>query len=80
MAGLDDTPALSHFESIVTLAGTAARWLDQEQVGSQAVRWLTPLTQTLLPLAGVGQIPPGPGPVSYTHLDVYKRQTGGPCV
>ena len=58
---LDDTPALSHFESIVALAGTAGRWLDQEQVGSQAVRWLTPLTQTLLPLAGVAQIPPGPG-------------------
>lgn len=61
VSGLDAAPALSHFESIVTLAGTAQRWLDQEQVGSQSVRWLTPLTQTLLPLAGVGQIPLGPG-------------------
>lgn len=61
VGGLDDTPALSHFESTVVLAGKARRWLDQEQVGSQAVRWLTPLTETLLPLAGVAQIPPGPG-------------------
>lgn len=61
VGSLDDTPALSDFEPIVALAGTARRWLDQEQVASQAVRWLTPLTQTLLPLAGVAQIPPGPG-------------------
>ncbi|AGW91766.1 hypothetical protein N234_17170 [Ralstonia pickettii DTP0602] len=61
VGGLDDTPALSQFEPIVLLAGTARRWLDQEQVGSQAARWLTPLTQALLPLAGVVQIPPGPG-------------------
>lgn len=61
VGGVDDTPALSHFESIVVLAGRARRWLDQEQVGSQAVRWLTPLTETLLPLVGIAQIPPGPG-------------------
>ncbi len=60
-SGLDVTPALGDFEPIVALVGTARRWLDQEQIASQTVRWLTPLTQALLPLAGVAQIPPGPG-------------------
>lgn len=59
--GLDDTPALSQFEPVVALASTAQRWLDQDQVSSQSARWLTPLTQALLPMAGVAQIPPGPG-------------------
>jgi len=59
--GLDDTPALSQFEPIVALASTAQRWLDQDQVSSQSARWLTPLTLALLPMAGVAQIPPGPG-------------------
>lgn len=58
--GLDDTPPLSHFEPIVALASDAQRWLDQEQVGSQATRWLAPLTQALLPLTGVSLIPAGP--------------------
>lgn len=60
-SGLDDTPALSHFEPVVALASTAQRWLDQDQVSSQSARWLTPLTLALLPMAGVAQIPPGPG-------------------
>lgn len=59
--GLDDTPPLSHFEPIVALAGAAQRWLDQDQVSSQAARWLAPFTQALLPLASVAQIPAGPG-------------------
>lgn len=59
--GLDDTPPLSHFEPIVALASAAQRWLDQDQVSSQAARWLAPLTQALLPLASVAQIPAGPG-------------------
>lgn len=59
--GLDDTPPLSHFEPIVALVGAAQRWLDQDQVSSQAARWLAPLTQALLPLASVAQIPAGPG-------------------
>lgn len=59
--GLDDTPALSQFEPVVALASTAQRWLDQDQVSSQSARWLTPLTLALLPMAGVAQIPPGPG-------------------
>ena len=61
VSGLDDTPPLSHFEPIVALAGAAQRWLDQDQVSSQAARWLAPLTQALLPLASVAQIPAGPG-------------------
>lgn len=60
-SGLDDTPALSQFEPVVALASTAQRWLDQDQVSSQSARWLTPLTLALLPMAGVAQIPPGPG-------------------
>lgn len=61
VGSLDDTPPLNHFEPIVALAGAAQRWLDQEQVGSQPARWLAPFTQALLPLAGVAQIPAGPG-------------------
>lgn len=61
VGGLDDTPPLGQFEPIVALASTAQRWLDQEQVSGQAARWLAPLTLALLPMAGVAQIPPGPG-------------------
>jgi type I restriction enzyme M protein len=59
--GLDETPSLSYFEPILDMVGTARRWLEQEQVNSQAARWLAPLTQALLPLTDVAQIPPGPG-------------------
>jgi type I restriction enzyme M protein len=58
--GLDDTPPLSHFEPIVALVGGAQRWLDEDQVSSQAARWLAPLNHALLPLASVAQIPAGP--------------------
>ena len=61
VGGLDDTPALNHFDPIAALASTAQRWLDQDQVSSHAARWLVPLAQALLPLASVAQIPPGPG-------------------
>ncbi|MQB19015.1 restriction endonuclease subunit M [Agrobacterium tumefaciens] len=61
VGGLDDAPALSHFEPIVVLVGTAQRWLEQDQVGSQAARWLAPFAQALLLLADVAQIPAGPG-------------------
>ncbi|QDL39327.1 N-6 DNA methylase [Rhodoferax sediminis] len=61
IGGLDDTPALAHFEPVAALASTSLRWLDQDQVSSQAARWLTPLTHTLLAMAGVAQIPPSPG-------------------
>ncbi len=61
VGGLEDTPPLGHFEPVVALVSTARRWLDQDQVSSPAARWLAPLTQALLPLAGLAQIPPGPG-------------------
>lgn len=61
VVGLDDTPALAHLEPVVALASTAQRWLDQDQVGSQPASWLVPLTLSLLSLAGIAQIPPGPG-------------------
>lgn len=64
VGGLDDMPPLSQFEPVVALASTAQRWLDQEQVSSQAARWLVPFIQALLPMAGVAQIPPGPGLLS----------------
>src|SRR5205085_3198650 len=51
-------------EPLVAMASTARRWLEEDQVSSQAARWLLPLTDTLLPLAGVAQIPPGPGLLS----------------
>jgi type I restriction enzyme M protein len=61
VAGLDNTPALSLVEPLVALASTARRWLEQDQVSSQSARWLLPMTDALLPLAGAAQIPPGPG-------------------
>lgn len=61
VGSLDDTPSLGHLEPIVALTSAAQRWLDQDQVSSQAARWLAPLTQALLPMAGVAKIPPGPG-------------------
>jgi type I restriction enzyme M protein len=60
VAGLEDTPALSLFEPLVAMASMAQRWLAEEQVGSQSARWLQPLSNTLLPMAGVAQIPTGP--------------------
>ena len=60
IAALDGTPPLSSLERLAALAGTARRWLNQERIGSQPQRWLMPLTDTLLSLAGVTQIPPGP--------------------
>ncbi|WFC14691.1 N-6 DNA methylase [Aeromonas salmonicida] len=59
--GLDDPSTLSQFEPIAEQASVAQRWLGQEQqVSDQAARWLTPLTQALLHLVGVSQIPAGP--------------------
>jgi len=58
--GLDDTPPLGMLEPIVALMSTARRWLDQDQVGSQAARWMRPLTEALLPLTDVAHIPAGP--------------------
>lgn len=62
--GLDDTPALSHFDSIIALIHKAENWVSHELVGSQAARWLTPLNEALLPLEGIAQIPPGAGLLS----------------
>ncbi len=59
-AGLDDTPPLSLLEPLVDMAGKARRWVKEEQVSSQAARWLQPLTDALISLGGVSQIPPGP--------------------
>ncbi len=61
LEGLDATPALSQWEPLVVMAGQARRWVEQEQVGNSVARWLLPLTDALLPLTGVAQIPPGPG-------------------
>ncbi|WP_175751380.1 N-6 DNA methylase [Burkholderia ambifaria] len=61
VSSLEETPALSHFKPIVALVDTARRWVDQDDMSSQTARWLVPLTQALLPLAGVEQIPPGSG-------------------
>lgn len=61
--GLDETPALSHFEPVASLVDKGRNWAAHGQVGSQA-SWLIPLNQALLPLAGVAQIPQGPGLLS----------------
>ena len=61
LGGIDDTPALSHFEPIVALVSIARNWVAHEQISSQAGRWLMPLNQALFSLSGVAQIPQGPG-------------------
>ncbi len=61
VGGLDETPALSQFEPIVALIRAARNWAAHGQVDSHAARWLLPLGQAMQPLAGVAQIPPGPG-------------------
>lgn len=58
---LEDTPALSGFEPVLELVGRARKWAAQAEVSSNAGRWLVPLHDALLHLAGVSQIPPGPG-------------------
>jgi len=62
--GLDATPALSVMEALVAMTASPHRWLEQEEVDSAAARWLRPLVDTLKPLAGAAQIPPGPGLLS----------------
>ena len=64
VAGLEDTPALALFEPLAVMASAAQRWLSEEQVSSQATRWLQPLADALLPLTGVAQIPTGPALLS----------------
>lgn len=64
IGNLDETPALSYFDSIVALVTQARNWVAHAQVSSQVARWLMPLNQALLPLAGVAQIPQGPGLLS----------------
>jgi type I restriction enzyme M protein len=63
-AGLDAPPPLGAMEALVVVSGSPRRWLDQEEVSNATARWLRPLVDTLLPLAGAGQIPPGPGLLS----------------
>lgn len=75
VSGLDDVPTLALLEPVVALASTAQRWLVQEQVNSLVVRWLAPLTQALLSLAGVAQIPPGPGLLNVLQAAERALQT-----
>lgn len=63
-AGLDTTPSLGAMEALVAMSASPRRWLEQDEVGSAAARWLRPLVDTLQPLAGAAQIPPGPGLLS----------------
>ncbi|WP_133303075.1 N-6 DNA methylase [Cupriavidus lacunae] len=63
-AGLDAPPPLRAMESLVAMAATPRRWLAQEDVSSDSARWLRPLVDTLEPLSGLAQIPPGPGLLS----------------
>jgi type I restriction enzyme M protein len=60
-AAFDDTSLLNQFEALAAMAGQARQWLEQDKVARHAARWLLPLTDALLPLSGVLQIPRGPG-------------------
>ncbi len=64
VSSLDETPALSHMEPVAAMVGTIRSWVVHQQLSSQAARWLMPLSQALLPLVGVTQIPLGPGLLS----------------
>lgn len=64
VAGLDATPPLGAMEALVSMSASPRRWLEQEEVSSAIARWLSPLVETLQPLAGAAQIPPGPGLLS----------------
>jgi type I restriction enzyme M protein len=64
VAGWDELPPLSAMEALAQTAAAPRRWLEQEEVGSARARWLKPLLDALQPLAGVAQIPPGPGLLS----------------
>jgi type I restriction enzyme M protein len=63
-AGPDATPPLSAMEALVAMTASPRRWLELEEVGGAAARWLRPLVDALQPLAGAAHIPPGPGLLS----------------
>jgi type I restriction enzyme M protein len=63
-AGRDRTPPLHAMEAAVAMAAAPQRWLELEEIESAAARWLRPLVDALRLLAGVAQIPPGPGLLS----------------
>jgi type I restriction enzyme M protein len=81
-AALDSAALLDQFEALAAMAAEARRWVEQEQVTSEAEKWLVPLTDALLPLAGISQIPPGPGLLAVLQnaerdmLEVDERTTG----
>ena len=59
----DGTLSLSAMEGLAAMAATPRQWLRHEEIGED-IRWLMPLVDTLEQLAGVAQIPLGPGLLS----------------
>jgi type I restriction enzyme M protein len=51
---------LGQLESVAAMADDAQQWIEQQQITSQAARWLVPLLDALVSLRGIQQIPPGP--------------------
>lgn len=80
--GADEMPALSQFEPLVAMARTARNWLAHEEVSTDAVGWLQPLTDAVLLLSDVAEIPRGPGLLTVLRdaehgvLAVLERTTG----
>jgi type I restriction enzyme M protein len=78
----DTAPLLHHFEELAAAAAEARQWVEQEQVTSNVGNWLLPLTDALMPLAGISQMPPGPGLLAVLQnaqrdlLEVDERTTG----
>jgi type I restriction enzyme M protein len=64
IVGFDETPPLTLWEPLVTMAKTAQRWMEFEEFTNKSAYWLRPLISALLPLAAVTQIPPGSGLLS----------------
>ena len=62
--GLDTTPSLTSIEPLIEMARTARNWAAHSEISGQALRWLNPLSEALLPLKGVSQIPAGPSLLS----------------
>lgn len=70
--GQANTPPLRGLDRIARMASKPSVWLEAKEVDSHAERWLMPLLRGLSSLAGITDIPPGPGLLSV--LQVAERE------
>jgi type I restriction enzyme M protein len=58
--GLDATPALALLEPLVSLANVVYSWTREELFEAPSKRWVLPLSQALVDVEGLAQVPLGP--------------------